>query len=147
MFWFLIFLSISVPHLPLFYLFLYYHYSIRRNSIRENITYFLIISPGMVLVGSSMFASFANSLHLHSVPPSICPFIHPYIQYTYSGVIMVNRKANVFCFPGKWDSLLFMNNQSPIIYIPSFFPFFTLLHISFVFSLMGLPTYVCLSPS
>lgn len=28
--------------------------------------------------------------------------------YPSSGVIMVNRGANVFCFPGKWNSLLFI---------------------------------------
>lgn len=93
-----------------------------------------------------MFPHHCSSLSSSCSSPSACPFSHP-CMFLYR-VIMVNKEANVFCIPGKWDSLLLIKHFSKLLLHPLCFLFFpTLFHCSssldviFLFLLMGLPTY------
>lgn len=96
----------------------------RSNSIRRRHSFLLSLL---------IWLSFAHPCFSFIFPLHLPPSVHTSIPI-YTGVIMVNMKANVFCFSRKWDSLLctkhFGSNYSLIFYIfHIFLPL--LLHTSF----------------
>lgn len=85
------------------------------------VTFLLSLSVNLFCVSTR--ASFVSALRLPSVPPSICPSIH--VQYTSLGVIIVSKKANVFCLQNgtHYFSLsTSCQNYSLIPHISYFFP-------------------------
>lgn len=99
-----------------------------------------VISPNVALLCSTTCASFISPLRLPSVPPSLCPFIHPYIFL--GQLLRLVRRLMCSASQENGTHYFWLSTSSPnyslILYISHF-------HISFVFPLTGPPAYVCLS--